>query len=292
MELKDGDVVKLEVGAHIDGFPAMVGHTVVVGATAQTPVTGRKADLIQAAYLASEGMLITQSLNSKRHNRYLVAALRLLRPGKNNFDVTDTVQKVAQEFGVLPMEGMLSTELRRTVLDGQKQIILNPTEEQRRQFQVSEFASGEVYSIDVLMTTSEDAKGRPSQKYRTTIYKRLPDAQYSLKMQTSRKVYSEITQKADCMPFNLRAADDEKKARMGVVECAKHGLLLPYDIIEEKEGEFVAQFLFTALLMPSGSILKITNPPFDQSLVKSDKSLQSVELKQLVTGSLKAPKKK
>lgn len=31
-------------------------------------------------------------------------------------------------------------------------------------------------------------------------------------------------------PFTLRALDDEKQARMGVVECLKHDLLHPYPV--------------------------------------------------------------
>ena len=58
--LKDGDMVKIDMGCHIDGFIAVVAHTVVVG---ETKVKGRKADAIMAAHLASE------------------AALRLVKPG-------------------------------------------------------------------------------------------------------------------------------------------------------------------------------------------------------------------
>lgn len=43
-----------ELGAHIDGLAAVVGETIVIGATKEAPVTGRKADVIQAAYLAGE----------------------------------------------------------------------------------------------------------------------------------------------------------------------------------------------------------------------------------------------
>jgi hypothetical protein len=87
-----------------------------------------------------------------------------------------------------------------------------------------------------------------------------------------------------------RAFEDEKQAKLGVVECVKHGLLEPYNVLWEKEGianaqlfvyfvrtlliwsqnkteqlldllhlyfligEFVAQFKFTLLLMPNGPI--------------------------------------
>ncbi len=58
--LKEGDMAKIDMGAHIDGFIAVVAHTVVVGVD---KVTGRQADALLAAHLASE------------------AALRLVKPG-------------------------------------------------------------------------------------------------------------------------------------------------------------------------------------------------------------------
>lgn len=61
--LKDGDMVKLDLGAHIDGFIAVVAHTLVVGASKENKVKGRMADCLMAAHLASE------------------AALRLVKPG-------------------------------------------------------------------------------------------------------------------------------------------------------------------------------------------------------------------
>ena len=59
------------------------------------------------------------------------------------------------------------------------------------------------------------------------------------------------------MPFNIRNCEEEKKARMGVVECVKHQVLQPFNVLYEKEGSFVAQFKFTVLLMPNGP-MKIT----------------------------------
>ena len=37
--IADGDLVKLDLGAHIDGFIAVVGHTVVVGASLDKKVS-------------------------------------------------------------------------------------------------------------------------------------------------------------------------------------------------------------------------------------------------------------
>lgn len=50
-----------DLGAHIDGFIAVAAHTTV--ATASDKIDGRKADVVLAAYWASQ------------------AAIRLLKPG-------------------------------------------------------------------------------------------------------------------------------------------------------------------------------------------------------------------
>lgn len=68
--IKEGDLVKLELGVHIDGFPAFVAHTIVVQSDTNAPVTGKKADVILAAFYASQ------------------AALRLIKPGNFNNQVT------------------------------------------------------------------------------------------------------------------------------------------------------------------------------------------------------------
>ena len=78
--LAEGDMVKIDMGAHIDGFIAVVAHTLVVGSSASDPVTGKKADALLAAHLCSE------------------AALRLVKPGNETYEVTETVSKIAESF--------------------------------------------------------------------------------------------------------------------------------------------------------------------------------------------------
>jgi len=47
---------------------------------------------------------------------------------------------------------------------------------------------------------------------------------------------SEAEKKFGTMPFTLRAFDEEAKAKMGVVECVKHGIVEPFPVLYEKEG--------------------------------------------------------
>lgn len=271
--LKDGDLVKIDLGVHVDGFIANVAHSFVVGASKENPITGRKADVVKAAHLCAE------------------AALRLVKPGNQNTQVTEAWNKIAQSFKCSPIEGMLSHQLKQHVIDGEKTIIQNPTDQQRKDHEKAEFEVHEVYAVDVLISTGE-GKARDG-GLRTTIYKRDPNKQYGLKMKTSRTFFSEVERRFDAMPFTLRAFGDEAKARLGVVECAKHELLQPFSVLQEKEGELVAQFKFTVLLMANGPH-KITSGPFDAELYKSEHEVQDPELKALLqsSASRKTQKKK
>ncbi|GFT09780.1 proliferation-associated protein 2G4 [Nephila pilipes] len=260
----DGDVVKLDLGAHIDGFVAVVAHTIVVGASKDKKVSGRKADVIHAAHYAAE------------------AALRLVKPGGDNNSVTDTIQKIAESFKCKPVEGMLSHQLKQFRIDGEKSIIQNPTEAQRKEHEKCEFEVHEVYAVDVLISTGE-GKGKEMDT-RTTVFKKT-DEMYQLKMKASRVFFSEVDKKFGNMPFTLRSFEEEKKARMGVIECVNHKLVEPFTVLYEKEGEFVAQFKFTVLLMPSGSH-KITSGPIDLEMYETTMDIEDESLKELLNQPL------
>jgi curved DNA binding protein len=90
MILKDDDVVKIDLGCHIDGYVAVVAHTLIVGATREKKVTGRRADCILAAYYAAE------------------AALRLIKPTESNTVVTEMIDRIASAYHCKPVEGTKS----------------------------------------------------------------------------------------------------------------------------------------------------------------------------------------
>merc|ERR1711971_1102301 len=129
----------------------MGAHTLVVGASGDSPVTGKKADAILAAHLASE------------------AALRLVKPGQETYEVTETVSKIGEAFDCKPVEGVLSHQLEQNKIDGEKTIIQNPSEAQRKEHDKFEFALHEVYAVDVLISSGE-GQGREKDA-KITIYK-------------------------------------------------------------------------------------------------------------------------
>ena len=55
---------------------------------------------------------------------------------------------------------MLSCQQTQNIIDGKKRIILNPNESQKRDFESATFAEGEVYGIDILVSSGEGGKVR------------------------------------------------------------------------------------------------------------------------------------
>lgn len=126
---------------------------------------------------------------------------------------------------------------------------------------------------------------------KTTVFKKTDDV-YQLKLKHSRVFFAEAEKKFGQMPFTLRAFEDEKKAKLGILECVKHRLMDPFNVLYEKDDELVAQFKFTILLMPSGTH-KITGLPLEAEKYQSEHKIEDEELKKvLATGLLENKKKK
>lgn len=65
------------------------------------------------------------------------------------------VQKVSEAYKCKPIGGMLSHQLKQFVIDGEKTIIQNPNEAQKKEHEKYELQVHEVYAMDVLISTGE-----------------------------------------------------------------------------------------------------------------------------------------
>merc|ERR1711972_1159626 len=234
-------------------------------------VEDRRADVIMAAWTAAE------------------AALRLVQVGNTNNQVTELFSKVAEDFKCKPVQGVLSHQLKKHVIDGNKCIISVETADEK--VDEFEFEMNEVYCIDIVMSTGE-GKGRATE-LRNTVYKRAVETSYLLKTQKARQFISEVNLRFPALPFTLRAIEDEQVARVGVSEAKRHELLDEYPVLKEKDKEFVAQFKFTVLLLPGGT-KKITGLPLgdgEKQLVTACE-VKDEDLKKLLSASANPKKKK
>jgi len=244
--LEAGDIVKIDLGCHIDGYISVAAHTLIV-----PPAPGAPVDEAELAKDPSIGNVAVAA-----YNAMLVAAATIVA-GKKNSDVTETVRKVTECYGVSPVTSVRMHQMKRFVIDGVKEILLRePTSEDLEAGEVKitpcTFEQFEVYAVDVALSTG-DGKCRIGEM-RSTIYKRNVEANYKLKLKAARGVLSEIDSKFPTMPFTMSHFDDEKTARLGLRECSKHGLLTPYPVLHERKGAKVAHFKCTVLLLPSGTV--------------------------------------
>lgn len=182
--LKAGDLAKVNLGVHIDGYLALLGHTVVVGGG---EVTGKKADAVMAAWTG------------------LQACVRLLKPGNNTTQCTEMIQKSCESYNANPLEGVLSHEVQRWLIDGNNCIINKETYDQR--VTEHEFAVNEIYVLDVYASSGE---GKPKEsELRTNVYKRAVENNYDLKSKTARAFFSELKKRFPSFGFSLRSFEDE-----------------------------------------------------------------------------------
>jgi len=244
----------------------------VVGASADAPVEGRSADVIAAAYQGAEVMM------------------RMVTPGESNSAIPAMLAKVAEAYKCNVVEGVLSHEMKRYSMDGENCILARVDVDQKVESHT--FEVGEVYHLDVAMSTGEGKTREVDEKQRT-VFKRSVDEMYSLKMKASRMVFNEIKTKYPSLPFALRYLGDAR-ARLGMTELVKHEMVHPYPVLYEKDGETVAHVKYTALLTAKGlvQITGVASPPVASEFAVDDEEVQAILSRQLVKKKKKKKKKK
>ncbi|KAL8275698.1 hypothetical protein Esti_000261 [Eimeria stiedai] len=308
-----GDLVKVDLGVHIDGYVAAAAYTVVCcssNAAAFEPAAGTPAAAAaaEAAAAADAALSAYPPLSEQQQQQggeaasktldviegpaaavlkaawvAVEAALRKLEVGAKASAVTKSIEQVAAEFG-----GVLSYQLKQHVIEGSKcfPLVLAASEEKQEDFA---FAANDAYALDVVMTTGE---GKPREAdAKPTIFRRAVERKYILKSQLGRAFMSQVENNFPTLPFSLRQVSDDRACKVGVGEAMRHELLVPYAVSQDKAGELTARFKVTVHLTASG-IKKVTGLPFVQERLLKTREVESEELKALLSTSLNPKKNK
>lgn len=234
------DVVHLDLGVHVDGYCAVVAHTVLVTANGELPADSKEANIITAAYQAVQN------------------AIRSFRPGNTLYQVTEAIERVAALYNVNSAEGVLSHKLSRYIIDGGKCIVgKNVPEHKVHNY---EFEPASVWTLDIVFTTG---KGKLKEKdAKISVFKAALETNYTSRGTAASEIQGEIEQKAQTFCFAVRNIEN-KKARLGLSELVKHNVVIPYPVLFEKEGETVAHFKVT-LFITNSKIERITGLPMQK----------------------------
>jgi len=276
--LKAGDVVKFDLGCHIDGYIAVAAHTVVVKEIGDSPAPPEDPELSKCAVATYNAMLV---------------AAASIAAGKSNSDVTKAVDRVAKSYGVTPISSVRMHQMKRYVLDGVKEVALKeltPEDPEEEKVPDCTFEQAEVYAVDVAMCTG-DGKARPGTQ-RTTVFKRNVEQQYLLKVKASRQLLAEVDKKYPTLPFTMRNLSDVRTAKLGINECLTHGLLTPYPSMHDYSGK-VAHFKCTVLLLPSGTtrVTGLKLPEYFTTETEPDEETQKILTEIAEAEAKKAAKK-
>jgi curved DNA binding protein len=229
MALKNGDIVRIDLGVHIDGYIAVLGHTVIL--SEGKTISGSQADAMACAF---------DCMN---------AAGKIIRPGSTNTQLSKAFELIAGSYGVNLAEGVLSHQMLRFVIDGSQVVLQKSTVD--HQVQEFHFKEYEVYAIDIVVTTG---RGRFRElQFKPTIFKKHPETEYKVKLTSSRLALKEIKEKYQTLPFHLRSLDP-KQGRLGMGELLTHQLVEPYRVLCETSNETVVHLKSTFFIMKNDTV--------------------------------------
>ncbi|KAL1961141.1 hypothetical protein VTO42DRAFT_3086 [Malbranchea cinnamomea] len=273
--LKAGEIVKIQLGAQIDGFGTIVCDSVVVGAGDK--ITGREADLLLATYYANELLLrlmVPPGLLASGTEEEKKKAQAEKPPTQSK--ICSLIEKVAKAYDCNVVENTTSWLFERNEIEGKKKIILAPGAGVKGEGSAE---VGEVWGVEVgLSLGSGKVK---TLEHRPTLHRRTTTT-YILKRPSSRQTLSEIVKKFGTFPFSLRQLDDERAGKVGIVECVRGGVVRQYEPAGDADNAPVSRLLTTIAITKNGLTRLAAPPPLDLEKIQSDKKITDEEILQIL----------
>lgn len=217
--LRQGDVLKLDVGAHIDGFIADTAATIEIG-------TMRHSGMIDAAKSALE------------------SAISLMRPGVDMYVVGSAIESQIKSRGFVPIRNLTGHGLEKYILHTGFSVSNVPVKGESKPF------SGQAIAIEPFATNGAGRviDGDPGGIYSLMRAKPQKDA-------NAEALLTHIINEFHTLPFADRwCADkfDGKELNSAIKTLVRTGCIRPYRILVEADEGIVAQAEHTVVLQDGG----------------------------------------
>jgi methionyl aminopeptidase len=219
VEIPEDGVVKVDVGAHVDGFIADTAVTV--------DLTGRHARLLEASREA------------------LSAAERILRPGVSLFEIGRTIYTTMKRKGFKPIRNLYGHTIGRYLVHAGISI---PNYPERRAI-IIRLRPPQLFAIEPFAT---NGRGHVVESSITAIYSynnRKPRVPLG---SVEERVLDFIVREYKTLPFTprwLRGIAEDQKILLAIRGLVLKGLLESYPVLVEAGRGLVAQFEHTYLML-------------------------------------------
>ncbi|KAK8138274.1 hypothetical protein PG984_001654 [Apiospora sp. TS-2023a] len=271
VELKEGEHVKIQLGAQIDGFGTIVCDTIVVGA--KEAVEGRAADLVLATHYANELLLrlmLPPGVLASGTDEEKAKAAAAKAPTQAR--ITQLLEKIAKTYECNLVESTTSWIFDRNDIEGKKKIVIAPGEGSKGDGTPE---VGEVWGVEMGMSLGSGKVKNMDQ--RPTLH-RLINENGQAKRNTSKKLLYDVKKSYHNFPFSMRQLESERDAKLGILECVRNGMLRQYEVVGDKDGSAVSRLLTTILITKNGVTKLSAAPALDVSKFKTDKKIEDEEI--------------
>jgi len=222
LTIKDGDVVKIDLGVHIDGY--------IVDTAFSISFNDDKAleNIIQATEVALE------------------AAKMMAKPKVNTKELGKKIEEIVKGFKYNPIKELGGHQIERWTVHGKKRL----PELGNQGGDIME--EGEVFGVEIFASTGEGTVHNTNSSY---IYELNPYAgRVPLRRKTSKQILGHINKNYKTLPFAERwlAKDFRMGVAFGLQELVQQGKVQAHYVLAEQKGEFVAQSEETILITEDG----------------------------------------
>ncbi len=234
--IKDGDMVKIDLGAHINGFIADSATTVIVGSGEGPYQSGERI------YTREKELELIETANEA-----LNLAISHVRDGAVLGEIGKAVEEYVKSQGFLPVANLTGHSLDQWNLHSGLSVP-NVNDENK---QIIE--EGDVLAIEPFVT---DGVGMVGDMKETFIYKFLRDR--PLRLVESRKLLNIIKKDYKNLPFAQRWLEEDSKIRkvnLAMRQLISSRAIYPYHVLREKSGARVAQAEHTVIVESDGCII-------------------------------------
>ena len=212
----DGDIVKIDIGAHVDGYPGDTAVTVEVG-------TKNHTSLIESARAA------------------LDMTIEMIAPGTTVSAIGGTIERAIKSAGFKPVQNLTGHSMERFSLHAGLSV------PNVKNWDRSELKEGMIVAIEPFATTG---KGKVEGATRGGIYRIVRDRKAPPEISA---FFSKLQSEFGGFPFAGRWCDPiDTEAQAHLSKMVRMGMIMSYPILIEAGRGIVAQAEHSVLVTGSG----------------------------------------